>query len=396
MNLEAQAGAGHGPSRRMFSTLGRLSSRIALCGALVLGLGTLAAGGLAAGASAAPVQHGDHAGGRANGFGFVPGRGGAGSHSRSVTGEVTGILISGSEFSVVTARGATFNVYVDVSTTTTYTEPGVPSGTTVGFSSIAVGDNVRVRGRAPSSGTIDANNVTIPRATVSGTVQSLPTGQIVLDPTTSSLTSNSATIVVDVSGASYKGPGVTSASASPVQVGDTVKVKGLQLGLQSGDLTVQATSVDIPLVTYKGTIGNWSTSGFTLTSTSSTVSVTVSVTSGTKYRVERAGYGSSAVDGISNGEYAEVTGEQNGTDNVIATLVEVMGTSHGRGHGRGYGSGGPGPSGWGSGRGGSGGSGYPRGGSGLGGGSGSGSGSGGFGRGGFGGFGGSRGGHGRR
>jgi hypothetical protein len=118
-----------------------------------------------------------------------------------------------------------------------------------------------------------------------------------------------------------------------VKVGDTVNVKGLQLGLQSGDLTVQATSVDIPLVGYKGTIGNLSTNGFTLTSTSSTVDVAVSTTSSTQYRVARAGHGSSALGGISNGEHAEVTGRQNGADNVIATLVQVTGLRHGRGRG---------------------------------------------------------------
>jgi hypothetical protein len=357
MTREGQADAGRSllppalKSLRSFKSLKRWAvwGRVAVCATLALGLGAVPAGGLAA-ASASPVQHHAHGfggwgtagSGGFGGFGF-------GRHVGHVAGEVTGI-VSGSEFSLVTARGTRFDVVV--SPTTTYSEPGVPLGAKLGFTSLAAGQNVQVSGREASAGTIDADHVKIPLARLFGTVSSVSGTQFTLTSVEPPLTSTSSTVVVSTSTSTlFKEPGVRSPSISNVQVGDMVQVTGTQMGLVSGALTVGATRVVIPLVRYVGTIGNLSAGGFTLTSTSSTVTVTVEVTSTTRYSVP--GVSRATIADLSNGQIARVTGDQAGTDKVSATFVQVLGHRHFRGHGRGHngfgfgssgpGFGGPGP-----------------------------------------------------
>lgn len=395
MTREGQAGAGRSRSRQTFGRLGSTCVRVVSCAALALGVGAIPVGGLAV-ASASPVQHGFHGRG-GGGFGFGFGR----HHETSITGDVTGIL-SSSEFSISTFGGQT--VDVDTSSTTTYSEPGVPSGTTVGFSSIVVGQNVQVRGTEPSQGTIDAASVTIPEVQVTGTVSGVSGTTITLSSVKKPLTSTSSTsstVTVDTSSSTvFKDPGISSASISDVQTGDTVKVVGTQLGQVSGVLTINATQVVVPLVTVKGTVGNLGSTSFTLTSTGSTVTTTVDVTSTTKFIVP--GTKSATISSLANGDTARVTGNQAGTNTVSATLVVVKKVVHvrhgrrgfgfggfGQGSGNGRGSAGAGPgSGSANGSPHSGGSGFPSGGSGSGFGHGRGSGGSGFG-----GFGG---GHGRR
>jgi|GEM_PF-2342891 hypothetical protein len=340
MKAQGQAGAGIPPSRRAFHKIFGVPLRIAGCVALALGAGIapIASVGVAtaAPAVAAPVQHGVHLRGRGGGAGFDFGFGrGQGRHvGRLATGTVT--EIGSNAFTLVTRGGVT--VDVEVSGSTRYTEPGVPNGTTVGFGSITVGDLVQVRGMEAGKGTLDAASVNIPEARASGYVSSVSSTEIVLAPAETSLTSTSVTVDVQVtSSTAFKDPGVSGPSASDVLVGDKVLVVGLQGGATQGTVTVHATGVYIPLVSYMGTVGGLSSSGFTLTSTSSTVTVSVEVTSATRYLVP--GARPAGLANLANGDLARVVGNQEGTNKVIAVVVQVLAPSRPRGHHRGFGPG---------------------------------------------------------
>jgi len=337
MKTTAQAGAGKPASRRALVKLLGTVARAAGSFALAVGLVAAPIGATAA-ASAAPLQHGTHERGGHRAFG--PGRG-HGRHEREpVTGTVTSV--GSGTFSLVTKGGAAFSVVVSAGTT--YSEPGVPSGTTVGFGSILTGDLVQVSGPEPSAGTIDATSVRIPEAHLTGTVSSVTGSEIVLTSVRTALTSTSTTVDVETSSTTvFRDPGVPDPSIANVLAGDFVAVTGLQAGAAAGALSVDATLVDVPLASYVGTVGNLSASGFTLTSTSSTVTVTVEVTSSTHFVV--AGVGTTTVSRLANGDVARVVGNQEGTDTVSALLVQALAPRHfpGRGRHRGPGFGfGPG------------------------------------------------------
>jgi hypothetical protein len=300
--------------------------RIALSVLVAMGLGwalPMGAGGGLALAGATPVQHGHHGDHKGNpGRDRLPGRDHDG---RSVNGTVTAIL-SGSEFTLVTRGDVTIDV--NVSNSTKYTEPGLPKGTVVGFGNIAVGDRVQATGSQPAAGTLDATSVKIPGAYVVGTVQSVTSTEITLSPGRSTLTSTSVTIVADVSASTvFREPGVSSPSISDVLPGDVVKIFGTQKGVVAGSpttLQIDATLVFIPLVSHVGVISNLGTSGFTLTSGASTI--TVEVTSATRYEVR--GVASPTLANLANGDIARVIGNQEGKDTVSALLVRVLSDSH--------------------------------------------------------------------
>ena len=332
MTVEGKAGAGRRSSPRMSVTRPKGWARILLSVVVAFGLGWLVPVGGLATASAAPVHHGDqrwHGGHGKRGGGPGYGRGHGLHRGGSVTGSVTAVVQSPTGFSLVTESGMTLDV--SVSNATTYVEPGMPRGTTLGFDSIAVGDKVQVRGSEVGPGTLDATMVKLPRASAFGTVQNVMSNSITLSPGRSTLTSTSITIVANVFGTTvYKDPGVSNPSLSDVKVGDLVLVRGTQAGLVSGALTIDATLVFIPLVSHVGMVGNLSVGGFTLTSASSTVPVTVDVTSTTRYKVP--GVRSASIANLANGDMARVVGNQEGTGTISAILVTVLGESHFRGH----------------------------------------------------------------
>ena len=336
MTVEGKAGAGRRSSPRMSVIRPKGWGRIVLSVVVAFGLGWLVPVGGLATASASAVHHGDHRWGDGHGKrGGGPGYGrGHGLHrGRSVTGSVTAVL-GGNEFRLVTESGLTLDV--TVSSTTTFVEPGAPRGTTIGFDNIAVGDKVQVRGTEAGPGAFDATMVKLPQASAFGTVQAVGTSAITLSPGRSTLTSTSITIVADVSSSTvYKDPGVSNPSLGDVMVGDVVLVRGTQTGLVGGTLTIDASLVFIPLVRHVGIVGNLGPNGFTLTSTSSTMSVTVDVTSTTRYIVP--GVSSPSLSNLANGDRAKVIGDQEGAGTVSALLVRVLGVDHFRGHQDGHG-----------------------------------------------------------
>ena len=331
MTVEGKAGAGRRSSPRMSVTRPKGWARILLSVVVAFGLGWLVPVGGLATASAAPVHHGDqrwHGGHGKRGGGPGYGRGHGLHRGGSVTGSVTAVQGT-TGFSLVTESGMTLDV--NVSNATTYVEPGMPMGTSLGLDSIAVGDKVQVKGSEVGPGTFDATMVKLPMASAFGTVQNVTPSSITLSPGRSTLTSTSITIVADVFGTTvYKDPGVTNPSLSDVQLGDLVLVRGTQAGLVAGTLTIDATLVFIPLVSHVGMVGNLSVGGFTLTSASSTVTVTVDVTPTTRYKVP--GVRSASIANLANGDMARVVGNQEGTGTISAILVRVLGESHFRGH----------------------------------------------------------------
>ena len=330
MTVEGQVSAGwrSSPGNSEVATKGFF--RLLLSVVVVLGLGWLVpAGGLAI-ASATPAHHGDQ---RWRGQGAGEGRGHDFRDVHSATGTGTGLGTN--EFSMVTEKGTT----LDVDTANArYREPGVPSGSV----SVVVGDKVQVRGSQQSSEKFVAKLVKIPQASAVGRVQAVAGYDITLNPVRSTLTSTSVTIVADGSPSRYIDPGVSKPSISDVRVGELVAVRGTQEGAVPGaavnTLAIRAAVVDVPRVNDLGVVGNLDTTKgtFTLTSTSSTLTINVNATTTTKYVV--TGVRSATIDNLVNGDIARVTGNQEGTDALSATLVRVLGESHVHGDHNGGGS----------------------------------------------------------
>ena len=354
------------PAEKHWRLPERKAVRSVLCLALATCLATVLPFAGTAMASAAPVttaQHGGspHFGGRGGG----PGNGGnAYGHHRtvSVTGSVAtapaSTTLSATSFTITPLHGTT-TWTIDVSGSTTYSQPGVSSP---GVGNVIVGDQVVVRGHESATGTIDASSVRIPAAVVTGIVYTAPTsagGSIVLTGTRSTIpllndTSVTANLDVPPTTTTFRQPGVTSPIYSDVLDGEQVVLTALQ----TGTTTVDATSVRIPSVVVKGTVATTpapATTGFTLTSTSSTIAVlndttvTVDVTGSTTYR-ER-GVSSPSVQ---PGDQVSVTAEQSGTTTVEALSVVISSPPkphHRGGYGNGGGGNGQGggAGGWGSG-----------------------------------------------
>lgn len=192
---------------------------------------------------------GDHArGGRGGGVGGGFGGGKSanrGHHQRNVI--VDGIVLSGgagADFTL-TATSATVkslrgtSVTVDVTSSTTYGQPGVKSP------SVAVGDFVIVKGSdTAANSTITARSVEIPAVEVTGDVTSGGAGSAFTLTTTSTTIygAKGTTVTIDVNagGATtrYREKGTSSPT---VAVGDKVQV----IGSQAGTATVDAALVVI-------------------------------------------------------------------------------------------------------------------------------------------------------
>jgi hypothetical protein len=218
-------------------------------------------------------------------------------------------------FTVTAAGGVTWTV--DLTSSTTYTEPGVTSPT---YSDVAVGDQVAVSGTSTASDTVSASSVMITvRPVTVGTVTTAPassTGSFTLT------TCKGVTWTVDLTGSTtYTERGVTSPTYSGVAVGDEAVV----FGTSTGTDTATASSVVIiqrPVVS--GTVATAPvspTGSFTLT-TRKGVTWTVHLTGSTTY-TERGAISPSYVN-VAVGDQVVVYGTSTGTDSVGATAVAIM------------------------------------------------------------------------
>jgi hypothetical protein len=267
---------------------GRLGGRrrLGLATAGVVGSLVLAAGGVAGAAESAPSGSAPP---RAHPFS-------PGSSAPAATGTVKSVGTN--SFVVTTPSGST--VTVDVTSSTTYSEPGTASPS---FASLKVGQQVVVVG-SNSSGTVTATRVSIGPAryrgpndapAVTGTVKSVGTKSFAVT------TGSGATVTVDVTASTtYRESGTSTAGFADVVVGVHVTV----LGSTSGG-TVTATRVTIGVAgpaggsvpapgggfagpssgarpAAAGTVQSVGTNSFTLTTRSNTT-VTIDVSSSTAY-----------------------------------------------------------------------------------------------------------------
>jgi len=350
----------------------RIAGVSAVALGLTLGIGAIAGATTSAGSTGTPpAGHAPHG---ALSFG---------GKAPAASGKVA--TIGTDTFTLTGFSGATTTV--DVSSSTTYTDPGVTSAT---FADLKTGDLVAVVGTL-SSGTVTATAVylvgpgafgghrgpggpggfagagraggAVGRPTASGKVTSVGTDSFTITGPKSSV------LTVDVSGSTtYSDPGVTSPSFSNVKVGEQVAV----VGTKTSD-TVAATKVLIgraggpgrssgkrpstssgshashakPAASVPFTAGKVKTVGtdsFTLTNAKGTV-VTVDVSSSTKY--SDPGVASASFSDVKVGEQVAVSGKDS-SNTVTATSVFIGGAG---GHGFG-GHGGPGgPGGYGGGAG---------------------------------------------
>ena len=211
----------------------RHAARWLVCLGLAASFAQVSTGGLAA-ANAAPQPAAHQV---ANNSGKSAGKPGHGHHVKiSAIGTVASLgtgsfmLTIGSPTLTATATTDTVNV----SSTTTYREPGVKPAKAA---DVLVGDKVRVTGVLASPGTIDATSVFIYQAKVIGTVATISTNSFTIT------TTQHATVTVNVSSTNttYREPGVKSATFADVMVSDKVQV----IGAQAGAGIVNAISVKI-------------------------------------------------------------------------------------------------------------------------------------------------------
>ena len=374
MSLRSQIGLRAGQTSMI-----RGAARLVLYAGLATGLaGSLALGSTAT-ANAAPVvqshQHGGQPGRVApwwGGLHFRHGYGGtligtvlsAPVASTTLTTTASTVPVTAS-FTITPTGWQSATVTVDVTANTKFRDPGDSSP---GLSDVLVGDQVRVRGLNAGTDTVDAFSVQVPLVFQTGTVLTMtatttapPTGTFTLatiGPKSLAIIGPKSTDVsVNVlTTTKFREPGVSSPGLSDVLVGDQVTVRGTQ----AGGGVVNATSVDVPLVTQTGTVLTGTAT--TISSTEETftlaasgwksTNVTVDVFSTTTIR-ER-GQSSVSFSDIQGGDQVTVRGTQGGGGIIDATSVLI------RPAGRGHGSPGSGGSGGSPGSGGSGGSpGFP-------------------------------------
>jgi hypothetical protein len=341
--------------------IARLATRLALCLGLVAALPVAAA----AEAGAAPL-HSDHHGappgrgaqggqpgrggspdgdGRPGGGdhnrGGAPGGGEGWSHHRHITVSGTVGTLGTSSFTLLVEgrfelrgmgrgpvlTGTATTLTVDVSTTgTRFVEPTVKSAD---FSDVLSGDQVRVEGALAGQATVNANVVNIPLVKATGTVGTIGASSFELSVPSRGwdLTGTATTLTINTSGAVFREPTVPSASLSNVMTGDKVSVRGTQEGAG----TVDATWVFIPLAVEVGKVDLVSTSSFTM-SVSRNVTVTVNVSSSTRYR--EPGQSQAGFNDVGQNDHVLVLGTQGGA-NTVDALTVVINPSFDRGrHGR--------------------------------------------------------------
>ena len=286
----------------------------------------------------------------------------------TASGTVTSV---GSDSFVLTNAAGT-TVTVDVTGTTTYSDPGAPSAS---LADVKVGLRVAVTG-TETSGTVTATRVAVTpagaehpgsRPTAVGTVKSVGRDAFVVTTTAGT------TVTVDVSAkTTYRDPGAPSASLADVKVGDRVAVTGTET---SGKVVATRVAV-IPAGRAGppsgaggpggsgpggsgagsapgafGTVTSVGTDSFVLTTAAGTT-VTVDVSSSTTYR--EPGTTSPSFSDITTGATVGAMGTES-AGVVSATTVFIAPAGFGGGHfGGGHGGGGPGSGAYGYGGGGGG------------------------------------------
>jgi len=242
-----------------------------------------------------------------------------GAHGRGLAGTVTGIATNGSSFTLSTGQHGLVQITVDVTSTTTFTEPG--STGAVSIANLATGDRVVVTGSMTATNTATATAVWLRAAQGASTASSAVT----VRGTVSSVTTSGFTLVTDkqalvqitvtvTSSTTYSSEGdqprpffpvgppttppsavssiatssTTSGSTAPLSLlsiatGDRVTVRGTV----SAPNTLTATSVGIHStggVTVTGTIGSVGSNTFVISrGRSGLVQITVDVGSATTY-----------------------------------------------------------------------------------------------------------------
>jgi hypothetical protein len=358
MSLKSQIG------RAGETSVLRRAARLVLCAGLATGLAGALSLGSAAAASAAPAANGHQNGGQPGNV--APWWGG--SHFRHGSGgSITGTVLSAptatstvltttastlpavtASFTITPAGWKSTTVTVDVSANTKFREPGESSP---GLSDILVGDQVTVRGMRTGADALEATSVELPLVLQTGTV--LTSTAVTVPPASNAFTIatpgwKSTTVTVEVfSSTKFREPGQASPGLSDIVAGDQVIVRGTQ----GGAGIVDATSIDVPLVTELGTVATPPISttllptSFTITTAGKTATnVLVDVASTTTFR--DPGQSSPSVANVAVNDRVLVVGTQSGAGTVGATSVFIFsaGTGHGfpglpsgpghRGHGR--------------------------------------------------------------
>lgn len=235
------------------------------------------------------------------------GRGPGGPMMRGLAGTVASITSNGF---TLTSQAGTTNVIT--SSTTTYDE----AGTTVHPTSVTVGETVSVMpvfaaGQVPnaSSTSVTAGAVYIEVPTLAGKVISADSSSIVIQDREGFYRT------IDLSGSTtYSVGGGTSTGNDTVTVGQQVVAYG---SIATDHTQLNATSIDVMLPRYEGTISNLTATGFTLTDPSGTA-YTVTVNTSTTYRA--MGSTTASLSRLTSGSQVMVEGTLSGTD-ITATEV---------------------------------------------------------------------------
>jgi len=236
--------------------------RLAACAGVVVGTAALTALGAVPAAGAAAVPAGDHNNGAGpTGLGGGWGRG----HGQTVwSGTVDQTPSSGATSFVLDVKGwaisssstpTTAAVTVNVTSSTTFTEPGVASP---GITGLLAGDQVMVSGDQAGTNAVTATKVVVPMVHELGIVASAPTatsfpasftmdpGLGLMRPLSASTTTGASTATVAVTvnvfaTTNFTGGSSTTPGLAGLAQGDRVFV----VGDQAGANTVNATSVAI-------------------------------------------------------------------------------------------------------------------------------------------------------
>lgn len=147
---------------------------------------------------------------------------------------------------------------------------------------------------------------------VTGIVESVTTGSFTVK-------SGAATITVDVTSSTrYFDHGVSSPTIANVTIGERVKVRGREAGTNTVDASRVRVLQAVPIAT--GTVHSVTTSSFTITK--GTATITVNVSSTTRYLDH--GVSSPTAANVTTGEHVEVWGSAAGTNAVQASEVRVL------------------------------------------------------------------------
>lgn len=209
-------------------------------------------------------------------------------------------------------------------------------GKTIGVADLKVGDQISFRESRQSGGTYKITTIQVLMPTASGTVTAVGTASVTIaqfDGSAKTLTLTGST--------TYTEAGAT-VSISALTVGDRISAQGTVDS--AGSFT--ATSVTIAPASVQGTVASKTTTTIVVTTTSGKT-VTVDVSSATKYTVR--GVSSPTLANIAVGDRIAAEGTLNSNGSIAATVVQAAPNDQpgfggfggpGGGFGRGFGPGG--------------------------------------------------------